>query len=132
MNRFKVILGSAIGLCGVLAALGASGGAIAQSAPLPGAQVFTAKCAACHSVDRAKGSGMGPNLAGVVGRKAGTLPKFSYSPAMVRSNVVWDVAKLDAFLASPQRAVKGNRMAFAGLPNAKDRSALIAFLQTKK
>lgn len=96
-----------------------------------GAKVF-AKCRVCHQVDRAKGSGLGPNLAGVVGRKAGTVARFNYSPAMTRSNIVWDKARLDAFLAAPQRAMPGSRMAFAGLPNPKDRADVIAYLSTNK
>lgn len=131
MNRFKVILSATIGLCGAFAALGAAGGAAAQNAT-PGAQIFAAKCQACHSVDRAKGSAMAPNLAGAVGRKAGTLPRFAYSPAMTRSNIVWNTTNLDAFLTSPQRSVRGNRMAFVGMPNAKERADLIAFLSSKK
>lgn len=132
MYRVSALLGSIVGSAGFLALMVGANSAAAQNAPGSGAQVFAAKCAACHSVDRAKGSAMAPNLAGVVGRKAGTLPRFTYSPAMVRSNMVWDPAKLDAFLASPQRTVRGNRMAFAGLPNAKERADLIAFLQSKK
>jgi len=96
-----------------------------------GAKVF-AKCRVCHQVDRAKGSGLGPNLAGVVGRKAGAFARFNYSPAMARSNIVWDKARLDAFLAAPQRAMPGSRMAFAGLPNPKDRADVIAYLSTNK
>jgi cytochrome c len=75
---------------------------------------------------------MAPNLAGAVGRKAGTLPRFAYSPAMTRSNIVWNTTNLDAFLTSPQRSVRGNRMAFVGMPNAKERADLIAFLSSKK
>jgi len=131
MKRFKVILSAAIGLCGALAALGAASGATAQNAT-SGAQVFATKCQACHSVDRARGSAMAPNLAGVVGRKAGTLPRFAYSPAMTRSNIVWNAANLDAFLTSPQRLVRGNRMSLAGVLSAKERADLIAFLSSKK
>ena len=132
MYRLKAFLGAVVGSAALFAMAAAANGAAGQNAPAPGAQLFAAKCAACHSVDRAKGSAMAPNLAGVVGRKAGTLPRFTYSPAMVRSNIVWDPVTLDAFLASPQRTVRGNRMAFAGVPNAKERSDLIAFLQSKK
>lgn len=132
MFRIKVLMCVIAGTASILALFVDSGGAAAQTAALPGAQVFAAKCAACHSVDRARGSAMAPNLAGVVGRRAGTIPRFSYSPALARSGIVWDVARLDTFLASPQRAVRGNRMAFAGIANAKERSDLIAFLQSKK
>jgi cytochrome c len=131
MKKFKVILGVFTGACGALSAFGVVGSAMAQKAA-PGAQVFAAKCQACHSVDRTRGSAMAPNLAGVVGRKAGALSKFAYSPAMTRSNIVWNTSNLDAFLATPQRVVRGNRMSFAGVSNAKERADLIAFLSSKK
>jgi len=131
MSRFKIILVAAIGVFAPLAALGAAGGAMAQNAT-SGAQVFATKCQACHSVDRTRGSAMAPNLAGVVGRKAGTLPKFFYSPAMTRSNIVWNASSLDAFLTAPQRVVRGTRMSFTGISNAKERADVIAFLSSKK
>lgn len=131
MNKLKAILGTAIGVSGTFAALGAFAGAMAQ-AVAPGAQIFATKCQLCHSVDRSKGSAMAPNLAGVVGRKAGSLPRFAYSPALVRSNMVWNTSNLDAFVASPQRTVRGTRMAFTGIPNAKDRAVLITYLMSKK
>ena len=74
---------------------------------------------------------MAPNLVGVVGRRAGTLPRFAYSPAMVRSNIVWNATNLNAFIAAPQRVVRGTRMSFAGMANAKERTDLIAFLGMK-
>ena len=95
-----------------------------------GAKLF-ARCQLCHQIDAAKGSGLGPNLAGVVGRKAGTFARFSYSPALARSGIVWTKETLEAFLANPQKLVPGNRMAFAGVPAAQDRADLIAFLATK-
>lgn len=131
MNKTKMLMGMVVGVSCAIAIIGSSGGASAQTAA-PGARVFAAKCQACHSVDRAKGSAMAPNLAGIAGRKAGAVPRFAYSPAMVRSNIVWNAANLDAFLSAPQRVVRGNRMAFAGMANAKDRSDLIAFLNSKK
>lgn len=131
MSKCKVILGTTIGISGTLAALVMPVDAMAQTIAR-GAQVFATKCQLCHSVDLSKGSAMAPNLAGVVGRKAGTLPRFAYSPALARSNIVWNASNLDAFLTSPQRVVRGTRMAFIGIPNAKDRSDLITYLSSKK
>jgi cytochrome c len=95
-----------------------------------GAMVFK-KCALCHSVEVAKKSGLGPNLFAVVGRKAGA-ENFNYSAAMKTSKITWTPAKLDAFLTKPSALVKGSRMAFAGLPNAKDRADVIAYLSAQK
>ena len=72
----------------------------------------------------------GPSLHGVWGRKAGSLNSFDrYSPALKSSGIVWDEKSLDAWLKSPQSLVPGNRMIFAGIPDAKDRDDLIAFLK---
>jgi cytochrome c len=98
--------------------------------PDKGEKVF-ARCQVCHSVDPAKKSSVGPNLAGVVGRKAASTV-FNYSPAMKAAGFAWTAEKLDAFLARPSALVKGNRMAFGGMPNAQDRADLIAYLSTKK
>jgi cytochrome c len=88
-------------------------------------------CAACHSVDRGTNN-VGPSLAGVVGRKAGTVDEYRYSPAMLRSGITWTPAALDQYIADPQMKVPGNRMPYAGMPNAADRADVIAYLQTLK
>ncbi len=91
-----------------------------------GRQVFR-KCQACHSLEPGK-SLVGPSLAGVIGRKAGTLPNFNFSPAMKQANITWDAKTLDAYLADPQKLVPGNRMPFPGLKTDHDRTDVIAYL----
>lgn len=95
-----------------------------------GAIIFK-RCIACHTVDPGKKGGMGPNLAGIVGRKA-AMASFTYSPAMKASAITWTPDKLDTFLTRPAAMIKGSRMAFAGLPNAQDRADVIAYLATRK
>ena len=91
------------------------------------------KCTACHSVDKDEAGKLGPNLHGLFSRKAGSLPGFVYSPAMSQAGFEWTPAQLDTFLANPQKAVPNNRMPFGGLPNAKERAALVCKLhQTTK
>jgi cytochrome c len=68
----------------------------------------------------------------VVGRKAGSLPGYAYSPAMKAQDFVWTEAKLDQWLTRPSAVVPGTAMAFEGLPKAEDRAALIAYLASKK
>lgn len=93
-----------------------------------GAQLSRA-CIACHSFAPAHHL-TGPSLAGVWGRKAGTAAGFDrYSPALKRSGIVWDPKNLDAWLKSPAALVAGNAMTFPGIPDARDRSDLLAYLE---
>lgn len=89
------------------------------------------RCAVCHSVEPGRKGAMGPNLYGVVGRKAGT-SDFAYSPAMKAAALRWTPDKLDAFLTRPTATIQGVRMAFPGLPAAQDRADVIAYLATRK
>jgi cytochrome c len=95
-----------------------------------GKRVFT-KCVVCHTAVAGK-NGLGPSLFGVVGRQSATVPGYNYSDAMKGANKTWDAATLDAYLTDPKAAVPGNKMAFAGLPNADDRATVIAYLATLK
>ena len=81
-------------------------------------------CMACHSVDE---NDVGPRHRGVVGRAAGTVPGYAYSPALKASHLVWDQANLDRWLTNPQGLVPGAKMFFA-MPSAKDRADVIAYL----
>jgi cytochrome c len=109
----------------LLAPAGAQAGADAKA----GERTF-AQCRACHKVAATGTSGIGPNLYGVAGRHAGTLPGFRYSPSMVAANRVWTDANLDAYLAAPARAVPGGRMAYVGLRNPVDRRNVLAYLKS--
>ena len=85
------------------------------------------KCQACHSLEPAK-NGLGPSLAGVIGKKAGGVSNYNYSTAMKGSNLTWDIATLDAYLLDPQKSVPGNKMPFPGLKTENERNAVIAYL----
>jgi len=93
-----------------------------------GAQVFARSCAMCHTVARGAPSKLGPNLAGVSGRKAGSVPGFRYSPAMSKSGITWKADTLDAFLAKPSAVVPGNRMGFAGIKDTAQRAAVVSYI----
>jgi cytochrome c len=92
-----------------------------------GAMLFQT-CAACHSV--LIDESIGPDLRGVVGRKAASLPGFRFSSAMLKSGLVWDEKTLREFLASPQVKVPGTSMSFEGYSNSADQSDVIAYLKT--
>ena len=89
------------------------------------------QCQACHALSPG-GSKVGPPLNGVVGRKAASVKGYAYSAPMAKSDLVWDAATLDRFLARPSAAVPGTKMIYAGMPDAARRQALIAFLKAAR
>ena len=95
--------------------------------PVHGKIVYQA-CMACHSLDD---DDVGPRHRGVVGRAAGSVPGFAYSPALRHSGLVWDPATLDRWLTNPQTLVPGAKMFFL-LPGAQDRADVIAYLAQQK
>lgn len=99
----------------------------AQSGDPTRGKTLYEKCAACHRFDDERADG--PTLKDMFGRKAGSLDEFRYSAAMRRSDVTWDRATLDRFLADPQEFIRGNRMAFAGIADATDRADLVAYIE---
>lgn len=108
-----------------------AGTASAQDAAA-GEKVF-AKCKACHTIGENAVNRVGPQLNGIVGRAAGSVAGFKYSPALVAqgaAGLVWDEASLSDYLENPRGFIKGNRMAFAGLKKDGDRADIIAYLAT--
>lgn len=80
----------------------------------------------CHSAVASRQVPIGPNLAGVVGRKAGSA-NFAYSAQLKQSGLTWNRANLDRYLTAPARMVPGTKMAVT-VPNPAERAALINFL----
>jgi cytochrome c len=95
-------------------------------------KVVFQRCAICHRAEKDGGNGLGPNLFGVVGRKAGTAADFAYSSAMKNSGITWTQDKLASYITHPAQVVPGNRMAFAGINNAGQVSDVVAYLATLK
>jgi len=108
-----------------------AGGAHAAGDPTKGKTVFQ-RCAICHRVDQSGGNGLGPNLFGIAGRKAGSVAGFNYSAAMKNSGIIWSADKLDAYIEHPAAIVPGNKMAFAGIGDAGQRADVVAYLATLK
>lgn len=95
--------------------------------PAAGAIVFK-KCAVCHAIGPGAVNKVGPELNGVVGRPAGSVPDYNYSQANKGSGIVWDEAILTEYLADPRGVVPGTKMTFAGLRNETDIANVIAYL----
>jgi cytochrome c len=102
-----------------------------------GAQIFKGTCGVCHLAQPHPAVSdlamrIGPNLWGVVGRKAGTTPHFRYSAAMMQSGIVWTPDRLRPYIHAPQTTIPNIRMSFQGLKNLKDVDDVVAYLQTFK
>ena len=90
-----------------------------------------ARCRSCHTIGEGGADMTGPNLYGVFGRKAGARPRYSYSNALRSADFTWDADHLDHWLQNPRTFLPGNKMTFPGLPDAKDRRDVIAFLKVE-
>jgi cytochrome c len=97
-------------------------------ADLKAGEQMLGRCTSCHTFEKGKPNGVGPNQYGLVGRKIASSEGFNYSEAMKTKGGVWDFQALSDFLTSPQKAVPGTRMAFAGLKKPEDRASLIAYI----
>jgi cytochrome c len=106
------------------AALALAAGTAAGADATRGEQLY-ARCAACHALDYDR---VGPRHCDLLGRRAGSVPGFEYSPAMKRSKLIWTKENLSRFLANPMGVVPGTTMTYAGVDNARDRADLIAYL----
>ena len=125
MNRQLTLLACVLA-CAVQAAPAAAAAPAAGDRAALGQQLYASHCAACHSLDY---NGVGPAHRGVFGRKAGSAPGYTYSPALAASGVVWDARTLDRWLTDPERLVPGQKMGFKVASQA-ERAALIAYLKT--
>lgn len=86
-------------------------------------------CKTCHAIEAGVNK-IGPSLHGVVGRKAGIIPGFTYSAANKGSGITWTEEKLFQYLEAPQKVVPGTKMSFAGWPtDPQKRADVIAYLK---
>jgi cytochrome c len=96
-----------------------------------GQRVFN-QCRACHTIEQGGRNGVGPNLHGVVGRKAGSIEGFRYSASMrekAEGGLTWDEDTLRAYLANPKAVVPAGSMSYPGLRNEQQLNDLIAYLK---
>ena len=124
-------------IIGVALLLGPGVEALAALAPAPaqaqvdaGRRLF-ARCTNCHEVGAGARNGFGPQLNGIVGRKAGSAPAYAYSPALKQAGFVWNEQKLVAFIRDSEKVVPGNKMRFLSFMSEKQASEIVAYLRTQ-
>jgi cytochrome c len=93
-----------------------------------GRRVFF-KCIPCHTLEMDGPHGVGPNLHGVIGRKAGRAPGYKYSGPFRQVDLVWSREALDLYLQNPATFVGENWMPFGGLKRPEDRKAVICYVE---
>jgi cytochrome c2 len=96
-----------------------------------GALSFAAQCSGCHEVSDGLAHRIGPDLLRIVGRDVSSAPGFDgYSAALKSMGGAWTRERLDAFLRDPQAFAPGTTMAFSGVKDEAERSALLDHLET--
>jgi cytochrome c len=96
--------------------------------PPDGPALFKQQCGTCHTTDPSEPLRQGPPLDKIVGRQAGKVNGFHYSPAFAKADFVWDAARLDAWLSNPQELIPGAVMAYRQA-KPETRAAIIAYLK---
>jgi cytochrome c len=131
----KLMILSIAPLCALAASCGSgdgqkssAGAADTSATALSGKDAF-ASCAACHNLTKGAAAKLGPNLYGVIGRKAGGGDGYSYSNAIKASGITWTEADLDAFIASPTTKIPGTKMGAGAVQDAAKRAAIIAYIK---
>ena len=93
-----------------------------------GEKIF-AQCRACHQVGETAKNGVGPVLNGLIGRPAGSVEGYNYSPANKNSGLTWDEATFRDYIKDPKAKIPGTKMIYAGLKDEKRIDDLLAYLK---
>lgn len=94
-----------------------------------GERLFNQQCKTCHTVDKGGANGLGPNLFGMFGRKAGETGAFASSEAIRKSGITWDEASVAEYLRDPKGKVPDTKMVYAGLKRPEQMADMIAYLK---
>jgi cytochrome c len=125
----RIAIGAACAVAAIAAAIGAA--SADESSIKAGQALFDGNCHRCHSPTADKKS-YGPPLEGVVGRKAGSVPGFTYSKALANANFVWTPDELKAWMADNDRMVPGTKMRHVGITDHAEQDLIVTYLETLK
>jgi cytochrome c len=119
-----------LGFCSAIATVDAASAQISlPSAKSPdGAALFKQQCATCHTTNLSDAPRQGPPLVDIIGRQAGKVEGFHYSPGLTQAGFTWDEGRLDAWLTDPQAVIPGAVMAYRQA-KAETRAAIITYLK---
>jgi len=115
----------------LLSGLGAEALAASAQAQVDAGRRLFARCTNCHEVGPGARNGFGPQLNGIVGRKAGSAPAYAYSAALKKAGFVWNEQNLIAFIRDSEKVVPGNKMRFLSFMSEKQAGEIVAYLRTQ-
>jgi cytochrome c len=117
--------------CSAIAAVGAASAQISLPASKPpdGAALFKQQCATCHTTSLSDAPRQGPPLVEIIGRPAGKVEDFHYSPGLAQAGFSWDEARLDAWLTDPQAVIPGSNMTYRQAKADTRAAIIIAYLK---
>ncbi len=96
--------------------------------PESGKKVFEQQCSACHEIGPGAKNKVGPDLNGVIGRKAGTEASYDYSEAMKKAGWVWNESIFKEYITDPKKKLPGVKMLFPGIKDELNRDDLYAYV----
>ena len=119
-----------LGFCGATSTVDGASAQISLPATKPsdGAALFKQQCATCHTTNISDVPRQGPSLVQIIGRQAGKVEGFRYSPGLAQAGFSWDESRLDAWLSDPQAVIPGAIMPYRQ-PKPETRAAIIAYLK---
>jgi cytochrome c len=119
-----------LGFCSAISNVGLASAQmpLPEAKPPDGAALFKQQCATCHSTNLSDAPRQGPTLVRIVGRQAGKVEGFHYSPGLAQGGFSWDESRLDAWLSDPQAVIPGAIMTYRQT-RAETRAAIITYLK---